>query len=714
MTDILKTRVFDPRLLQKQPVYDINVSPLQVNPTQNACQGSASSSAVNWNTPIGENFFLDRYILVEASPVFTWVVTLGPTNGNTIVGGQPIMCLGRDVAPAPFPFHQMVGQVQANVNNVALSLNLGATLPMLLRLVDLEDARKCRSCPTYLDRYAYNYDTTVTPNSSLAGFTSEVSTDQSPNGAYGSCWFTDSTGVPLNNGPLAVVTNVGGGSGYSAAYGQPCINAAGSTGISNYNIYFRVDSKEPLLLPPFIFREDEWNSATSLFGITNLNNLSMSFQPNGASRAVRLNSGFQSYTFQQVVSATGAPVATGAVASVSSQPVFATTLTAGQGPFMYSPNLHYTTYTAPISLPLAPKSVVPFMDIQPLPFQIGTAIPSTLGTTSSIVKSQVSGTPVSISSTNLSTIPDFIMIYTKPLTALTTTLFGAYPYPNGMLSGGYLTWSSDHNDWTLPIQGISLAFNGQQGLLSGASQYQLYKMSEANGLDMSWNEWSGEARAYFQRVGNSTAFSAMTLLTQGGTSGFTNYTAAAGSSSMSSMTNLVAWAYSSPASTAVAGAVFESVPVPTCATINALIAQLAGLFSGGTNSASVVPYVSTCGGPLLLRMGKDISLGTDGLAPGVVGNFPISLQVSLGNQFGVTVFANSLNLYLTTFNAGFIETIKGNSNKILSPLTPQDVIGAPVSSGNADVERLVGDGRRHKHISHAAGHRVKKHLAEYL
>jgi len=49
-------------------------------------------------------------------------------------------------------------------------------------------------------------------------------------------------------------------------------------------------------------------------------------------------------------------------------------------------------------------------------------------------------------------------------------------------------------DFTLPIQGISVNFDNFSGLLANHTQYQLYKMSVANGLDMDFSQWSGEAR----------------------------------------------------------------------------------------------------------------------------------------------------------------------------------------------------------------------------
>lgn len=47
-----------------------------------------------------------------------------------------------------------------------------------------------------------------------------------------------------------------------------------------------------------------------------------------------------------------------------------------------------------------------------------------------------------------------------------------------------------------PITNVSINFNNQSALLSNASQQDLYKLSIRNGIDQSWNEFSGSASTY--------------------------------------------------------------------------------------------------------------------------------------------------------------------------------------------------------------------------
>lgn len=69
----------------------------------------------------------------------------------------------------------------------------------------------------------------------------------------------------------------------------------------------------------------------------------------------------------------------------------------------------------------------------------------------------------------------------------------------------------------LPINSISINFNNSSGLLSSATQYQLWEMSRDNGVQQSWFEWSGRANSYFTTLDTTalTAVDDMMRLTAG-------------------------------------------------------------------------------------------------------------------------------------------------------------------------------------------------------
>lgn len=53
------------------------------------------------------------------------------------------------------------------------------------------------------------------------------------------------------------------------------------------------------------------------------------------------------------------------------------------------------------------------------------------------------------------------------------------------------TWNDA--DFYIPIKGVSINWNVNNGIMSGCSQQQLYVMSQQAGLQQSWSEWSGKA-----------------------------------------------------------------------------------------------------------------------------------------------------------------------------------------------------------------------------
>jgi hypothetical protein len=88
-------------------------------------------------------------------------------------------------------------------------------------------------------------------------------------------------------------------------------------------------------------------------------------------------------------------------------------------------------------------------------------------------------------SIQLSSIPKMALIFVRPTSRTYTTA-----------------------DYVLPITKININFNGRNGLLSGATQQQLYAMSVLSGVNQSWQEWYGSA--------NSGVLAGTPIFTQGG------------------------------------------------------------------------------------------------------------------------------------------------------------------------------------------------------
>jgi len=104
--------------------------------------------------------------------------------------------------------------------------------------------------------------------------------------------------------------------------------------------------------------------------------------------------------------------------------------------------------------------------------------------------------------------------------------------------------------------------------------------------------------------------------------------------------------------------------------------------------------VSTVGGPLVLRPGRDFALQA-GQAPGLVGNFTLQVNLTVGNQFAQAIAAAGVNLYIVPISSGFFETIKGSSRIIKGVLTEQDILSAPPHAPDEALERKVGAAMKH-------------------
>lgn len=112
--------------------------------------------------------------------------------------------------------------------------------------------------------------------------------------------------------------------------------------------------------------------------------------------------------------------------------------------------------------------------------------------------------------------------------------------------------------------------------------------------------------------------------------------------------------------------------------------------------------VSTVGGPLVLRPGRDFSLQA-GQAPGLVGNFTLQVNLTVGNQFATEIAAGGVQLYIVPISSGFFETIKGSSRIIKGVLTEQDILSAPPQAPSEEMVRKVGAGMAHGGKQHHGG-----------
>jgi hypothetical protein len=99
------------------------------------------------------------------------------------------------------------------------------------------------------------------------------------------------------------------------------------------------------------------------------------------------------------------------------------------------------------------------------------------------------------------------------------------------------------------------------------------------------------------------------------------------------------------------------------------------------------------GGPILLRMGHDITL-SPGLAPGCLGNYSIQINMQTSNPYGYFDSITSTTVTLVAINTGFFETVRGQSAIRKTILNSADVEAATPEEGvtKTHLNRMVGRG----------------------
>jgi hypothetical protein len=437
MADISKYSVVDPRILQQKPKYAVEKGAVSItNQTFSAIANSASQQTFQVQVP-SENVFVDRAVDWVNEANVVVTLTYGSTAGLP-AGNAVLLTPGVNFSLAPFPLTQSVSTMQATINDQSLSINTADVLPQVLRLADLSKTRKQRTCPTMLDRYYDVQPTASYPNSPVGSYGRAFSNDEVPCGAWGDLSFY----IPSNAGS-------GGRISISPA-GLPLGPAVGATGAGPFTLTVgvRFRTAEKLVLPPFIFA-DEDELSTGLFGVQNMQ-FTMNFNQPG--RSLRI-----------------APTAVAGTLAVP--PVVTWDSSQGAGTPFTTALVQVQFLTPSLDVPLPAKSIVPWMEfpryISPVQ-NLGAGLVSN-------VQSQTITLPM---------IPDLLVLFVKPQT---------YASVAGVLD-------PTQADWSLPITNISLSFDNFSGLLSNHSQYELYKMSVNNGLEMDWDEWSGYAWGDAARV----------------------------------------------------------------------------------------------------------------------------------------------------------------------------------------------------------------------
>jgi len=672
MSAIEKIAVYDPRIVQDAPAYAVQKGALAVtvSPFQAV---SATTSQHTYQVLVPSlNVFVDRKVMwqstvyVQMDAYWSGDVKAsanGPSSVNvpsqlTEVAagsaGPPVVNAswagasaasyqqirpGRDFTLPMFPLQSLCTNMTASINDCVVTTN-GDTLREQILLTESQRNQQQRTTPSKYDRYAWSIDDVNALNGNFSAYENAFM-GQIPNGAW-PITFVDASGEDVSpNGQQAVkYTNLTAGVLYQPAIPYTTPNA-GEAYTQFYNG-----------VPVWCGGMDVTKPQRICFKFTVTEPLVMSpFIWNDAHEFSEVGLyGCTNMAFTMNLQSTPS-----ANSLVSATPQFYSGTTGPKTPAWYDN----------ISAPYNP---------------IGNLIRASGVSTlfSSVTLGRPTGGATNTGN-NAFANPQLLVSFLTPGVDVDLPLCSSVPYhefpryytqqasvdSSGIVQTQTITLSSipdmimvfvkpqvrgqTQNETYVPIQRVGVTFDNFSNLCSNFSQQNLYNSSVAAGLEMDWHQWKGHAGAPLQVT---------PPLSQNATS---------------------------PGGATLGGGTY--FPVPQTGAIPFA-------YQFGKGGAKTVQLT---GGPLLLRMGTDISL-SPGLAPGCLGNYSIQLALTLDTAQGY--FASSANtssgsgvtITLMAISSGFFETVRGQSAIRKTILNNTDVEEARASKGTttSHLARFVG------------------------
>ena len=479
-SDIAKLSVYDSRIVQQQPAYAVEKGSLSLtNSPFAAISQSQSQHSYNIYCP-SENVYVARDIDWSSTVNLRVDVQLNDSVGQFPVG-VPLLELGVDGSLAAFPLNSLCATITATINDTTTTINTQDVLSEIMRLTDYRGNRVQRTCPTMLDKYLDNGSGLNAQNDPMSGYTNAGHDYAEPtNGSWANVVFTDPAGTTLFPS-VALATYTFNGKAVDVVNGVPVSTAALGVVNGSYSVFLRIRTCEKLSLSPFIFA-NEHGEDTGLFGINNIQLVMNMRDPN---RALRLRNSFVGTTSKVYMTGTSA-----AFPSTYTGPPVSYNTGVASGPFTDS-QVHVQFLTPSLSIPLPPKSSVPYLEFPRYITQVSNAIPA--GQNAQLVSQTIT----------LPQIPDLLMIYVKAVRDPgDANLLHDPTLPQ--FGSGYLPVLTSINGGR-SVAPLSVNFDNFAGLLSSHTAEQLYAMSVRNGLEMDWNTWSGRGRVNTGAVGGTAS-----------------------------------------------------------------------------------------------------------------------------------------------------------------------------------------------------------------
>lgn len=417
---------------------------------------SASNSALIFNVQVpSENVVIGRDILLNTALVIE--VSVGSV-ANPVPIGELAFTYGLTDSFQAFPLNSLFTTATAQINNTTVSINTKDVLPSILRMNNSREL------------YRYNSMTPALPDQAYASYSDAVLANNNPLASYNTASY-DLDQVPRGAFPVIIAVS------HFSNTGVFLDNSLISLGNGDtWKIGIATIVTEPIFLSPFIWANPEYNCQ----GLLGINNMAFTF--NIDSTASRVFSTANPYVTGVVL---GSPTAFAQQSAFTLPP-----LPVGQGQTALLsttngvPSLLFKFLSTQPSDLIQTKNVVPYMDFPRY-------LTSSANNPTFTAVGQ-SGLRVNSSNLQINQIPDYFIITAR-------------------IPMSQQNFSNSMSQFV--IQNISVNLNNQSGLLSSASQYDLWRTSSKNGSTQSWAEFNGQQ--------NSTTLNPATALYQNNTIGTT-------------------------------------------------------------------------------------------------------------------------------------------------------------------------------------------------
>lgn len=288
--------------------------------------------------------------------------------------------------------------------------------------------------------YRYNSMTPSLPDQAYAQYADGIGTNNNPLASYNTASY-DLDQVPRGAFPLDIVSVL-----HTITAGGTDASLISTNLLDTWSIVLQTYVAEPLFLSPFIWGNPEFNSQ----GLLGINNISFTF--NIDATAKRLFSSSSGYITGISLGQTG------------NNNAFTSSGTIGVRPVPTNPAVLMRFLSTQPSDLIQTKNIVPYIDYPRYLTVSGNNPAMTAGLTATLTSSNL----------QINQIPDlFLITIRKPMSLQ----------------------SFDDSMSQFIINSVSINLNNQSGLLSSASQYDLWRMSSRNGSAQSFVEFGGQALA---------------------------------------------------------------------------------------------------------------------------------------------------------------------------------------------------------------------------